>query len=1079
MSIVEKKGVLLCFLIGVLLIEIVSAGTGDITEVRILQNGWMAEIDIEGFLPNGTYNFGLGENNTLNNPQIIFNVVSEGYNSSGSLGTINRTVYGTSWIRQPYPNQNFKNETQTGNNITLLVALSDFIYNDDKNGGAGTSGTDVTVSIGSNFYYNNYTGGTETYNNEVVNMSVVSQSTLDYPKVIGRWAWPGYERVTEDFLVEAVAFHRFAQYGKPIAAINFLATDQSGHSTESIVTDMTISSRSDSDANKVLVYATTVSLDNFNPNEIINVTFVAYPWLGDEDSVLNSSVGADGFEQPDERLGPLYTLNDKDESYGIGYALVSNSGSDGTGTVYSTQVAAENGSAFLTIENAAEAIRTYHNSNYGRDNAGGGVILLAEGNYSFPGDTPANLGASMDTWLIIRPSSNARRSNTTIAGGTNVQFQAIKLKIEGINLTASAGINTIRGRTASDSLWLHNNTINLVQTAPIYSFKTAYATQNSVLALSGGFGAFSTTKTPYAIIRGNTAKTISSTSINGNLYSFLGNKNIGALTATLESAAGHQISDNVIYAFNSVYSYSLTISILGAAAQNGNVSHGMAIIQNVIEKNESVAPLLQIAADSSKAIANNILLWKNTFAGQRENLGYNDNGNESYDRLNWNSRFNIFDNWNNKDDTFGPLFSSNRTGSWPVGYNVGSVGNSFRSFTFRGEFDGLFSLIGYNASFVDDNSYSTGDASGNGNYTLNSNSTLIDIINQNVSDPSFYWVLPYDFNGNPIYDSADAGAYEFQPPFSMAKNPLNLSSTIRIYGDEKWKIKTLVADEILSNLTISLPGDDTSKWVDIVISEWDSTGNMTWMESSEISVNNVSHSIGGLTYGTNYLVKLDNITGKNISGQDCSSGVCKANSSGYISFYYTGGYSAHTFVVSKQDTPEEQNFSVQKPVTSGGSYSYPYFMPSQTQLQEGYSKILFKNWRVKFTFEDEAHELRVDEIYNNSATFTISSNPHRVTISVNETKKINLNSDNYNDLLIRLDNVISSGGSKSVNIFIQSIQEEIFENNKSSASENLKEQDIKIEKNLWERYLAFIALALALIGLIFVLLKITNHYPFL
>lgn len=449
------------------------ATTGTITAVRILgnqtHNGWTAEIDIEGLNTGGVYDFGLGPNNDPENAKVIFTVTSPGYDATGNITTITRTIHGTKQVRKAHPDNAVIDESTSGGILTVKVALSDYIYAGD---------TSITATIGSGFYTS-----TGTPNNSVTNFSVTNNSTLAYPKVIGRWAWPGYERVTGDFLVEVVAFNQFARNGKPLAAVTFTASDQSGNSVVRTVTEMTKSTRS-GDANQVLVYAATIPVAGLNQGEIITVNFEAYPWVGNTNAVLRSATTGDGVAQPDERLGPLIQLNDKNGTYGIGYAIVSNSGNDTTGQVYASQAAAEAGNAYLTIERAAQAIRTYHNANFARNNAGGGVVLLTEGTYQFPGATAATLGASMDTWLIIKPASTALKANTIINGGNNIGMQATRLKIEGLTLATSTGINTLKGRTASDVLWLHNNTLNMSQTVPVYSFKTAYATQNQITALT-------------------------------------------------------------------------------------------------------------------------------------------------------------------------------------------------------------------------------------------------------------------------------------------------------------------------------------------------------------------------------------------------------------------------------------------------------------------------------------------------------------------------------------------------------------------------------------------------------------------
>ncbi len=877
------------------------AAAGDITAVRIMgetpHNGWVAEIDIEGLAVGGSYNLGIGPNSDPTNANIVFTVTSPGFDENGDATTITRTIYGTQWVRKTYPNDTEANETDAAGTLTTRVSLSDFIYSGD---------TSITATIGAGFYTNG------TASNAVTNIAVTNNSVHTYPKVVGRWAWPGYERVTDDFLVEAVVFNRFAQHGKPVAAVTFTASDQSGNTVTETVTTMTKTTRS-GDANEVLVYAATIPITSLTQGEIITVNFEAFPWVGDASAKLNSATSADGFAQPEERLGPLTQVLDKTGGYGVAYALVSNSGTTSTTTgavVFSSQAAAEtatSGQAFSTIGRAAAAIKAYQNTNFGRNSAGGGVILLAEGSFSFPGFNPPDLGA-MDTWMIVRPASFADKADTIINGGTNVQFPAQRLKIEGVTIATTTGTNTFRGRTATDVLWMHGNTVNVTQTAPFYSFTSIYATQNQFTS-SFSFGS-SITRSPVVLIRGND----STARINAELYSVLGNKNILGVAQETGNTKSYQISDNTVYAFNSVY------GIPGAGSgewfKNTIISHGFAFIQNVWESLSAVQPLLQISADNSTATTSNIMIWNNSFSGERQNLGYNDNGTVSASHYDWSQRANIFKQWNNKDDTF-TTPNAARVGAWPVGYNIGSNSNLSKEILFRGEFDGLHTVYGTTPTYTNDRSID-GIGGGNGDYTLASTSIAIDLA---TTTSSFIQTLPFDFLGNSIYGSRDAGAYEFQPPFTMGSDEVSTSTTIRMYGNEKFRNKTTPLAGGTAELDITIPTSDTTRWLDVRITTWENTGTREkiWTEtSSTTGLTNTAHTVGDLAANTTYAVSVDSVVGANITGASCTSGICTSNSSGEITFTYTGSYSTHTFNV-------EQSFDTVAPTISAITIT-----PSQT-----------------------------------------------------------------------------------------------------------------------------------------------------
>lgn len=874
------------------------AATGDIIAVRLHTDGWYLEVDVEGLNAGGTYDFGLGTNNDPTNAKVVLTVTSPGYDANGDVTSLTRTVYGTRAMRKAYPNDAQLDETSAEGTLTVKVALSDFIYPSDT----------ATISIASGWL-------TETGvpTNTLTDLAVTNNSTLSYPKVIGRWAWPGYERVTDDFLVEALAFHRFAQNGKPVALVRFTASDQHGNTVTVDSTEMTKTTRT-GDANVVLVYAATIPVATLTQGDVITVNFKAYPWVGDAMATLNSDLVAndgDGFAQPSEQLGPLYEVNDKEGTYGVGYALVSPTGNDTTGVVYSSQGAAEAGSAYLTIGAAMAGIKTYHTNTFSRSDAGGGVILLTEGSYVWPGSAVVDLG-TMNAWLIVKPAAGATKANTIINGGPNTALKATRVKVEGVTIS-SASVNVFQGRTASDALWIHNNSLNFTGTVFAYKYLADYATQNTITALTGGFTFFSTNKTPWALVRGNN----NPTSISGaHFYTVIGNNNVSCGFQESTNAAGQVATSNAVCGFNSVFKRTTT---LGEWAKTTD-TFGLAVVQNVFEMTTNATPLFQLAADSSTATTSNILLWHNTMTGQRANLGYNEYNETNVPRLNWSQKFNVYQQWNNKDDTFGGGPPNGvRKGSWPIGYNIGSVGHVSQNSLFRGEFDGLYSMWGPTSGNLDikytrDGSY-TGGGAGNGDYTLRATSAAIDLVTNASSRDQ---VLPFDFLGNPIYGSPDVGAYEYQPPYTMGTHQVATSSVVRVYGDEKWRVKTATTTDGVADLNISIPGSDTSKWLDISVSLWNTDGDYhkTWTEtSSTTALTNTVHVVGDLKSDARYNVAIDSVVGQNISGDDCTSGVCTANGSGQITFTYTGTYSVHTFDITQNGddvippTPGSVSFS--------------------------------------------------------------------------------------------------------------------------------------------------------------------------
>ena len=115
---------------------------GDIVAVRIAPEGWYAEFEIEGFAIRAIYNFGLTDGTVPTAATPYFMVVSEGFDSAGKPTTVTRKIYATIQQRKPTPNEDQNEEKVANGRLVFQAVLSEFIYDDDKKGGPGTSGTD-------------------------------------------------------------------------------------------------------------------------------------------------------------------------------------------------------------------------------------------------------------------------------------------------------------------------------------------------------------------------------------------------------------------------------------------------------------------------------------------------------------------------------------------------------------------------------------------------------------------------------------------------------------------------------------------------------------------------------------------------------------------------------------------------------------------------------------------------------------------------------------------------------------------------------------------------------------------------
>lgn len=731
--------------------------TGDILATRIASatrdNGWVAEIDIDGLTTGGTYAFGFDSANRPIAPKIVFTVTSPGYDATGAPTTIQRTVYGTQWERKPTPNQAVADESVSGSTLTVRVSLSDFIY----------SGDTVTADISSGFYTKSAVP-----NNARSSFAVTNNSTLAHPKVVGRWAWPGWDSVSGTFTLEAVCFHRSARNRRPVAAVVFSVTD--GTVTKNVTaTSMSVSSKaSPTGTGAVSVYKADFDATDFTQGAVLTANFTAYPWVGDTGAALTSSTG---ITPPDERLCPQKFICDKTGGYG-GAAVVVDATNGNASTavtwVAASQTAAESAYAtsstnsYQTIGHAVQALKAYNNANKGHNDAGGSLILLT-GNHTWPGTGPADQGAQ-DAWVTITNLSTKTRAQCVINNGSTTALKTRRVKLYNVTLSGAA-TGQIMGNDSTNNavLWVDQCVINMTGTAPFYQWRLQHATRNTVTALSGrGFFPFGADISPWALVRSNSfSQTSAGPGIECEAYCMLGNLN---LRPTVVWNTSEQPSDNGIVAYNYAYYLNQAWSIMDPSF---HIVHGLAIVQNLVEKVTATDPALSVAADGATAATNNVLLLYNTFVGERVNNGYNDDGTVGYLHVNWRQVGNLFVDWNNKDDTFAGGVTganANRTGSWPVGYGVGHTGNhrlhSKNDPEWLGEFHGMNTITGGVLNFVsnhanDDGGGAGGTGTGGGDYHLATGASGLALVSEAV--------LMYDLAGNlRSFSNGDAGVYESQ-----------------------------------------------------------------------------------------------------------------------------------------------------------------------------------------------------------------------------------------------------------------------------------------------------------------------------
>jgi hypothetical protein len=733
--------------------SILAAATGDPLDVTVRSDGWTAEIELEGMVDGGAYDFGFGASNNpaAGTPKIVFTVESPSFDDSGDPTTLERTVYGTIEVRKPAPDEALNEEVEAGGNVTVRIALSEYIYDEDT-----VTGVDILAGF--------YDDGPNA-NTAAADFAVTNSSVAVFQGDISNWSWPGYQRMDSSTKLRALAFHRHGRQGKPVRAVEFTVTDGTTTNSEIVLgmsRDMDFG-----DLIPVVEYVTTTDLTaGLTQGAELTCNFTVYPWVGESSS---TSTGA---AAPSPLRGPIKGVCDRTGAYGITHAVVdpvsgtdpavgSDSGKwvgngsdhgDGTGKT-----------AYLTVARAARAIRDYNNTvrSPSRDDVGAGEIYVKAGSFnSFGATISGGYGSTPKTWLTIKPFTGVARNDVVLIGSSGNTDISDRVKLEGIKINTTTG-NTFSGCLA---MWLHDCDLNATAAGTWTSAgQVVWVTQGRVGEFTQGFkAASSATNMAFALVRG-----VDLTGFNGSVmpYTFIGNKRainavggptfIGA-TATTQAAP----KPVPIFAYNELYGYDVSsgLAMLRFAHLNEAFPTSMAFVQNILEvTNGANGGTGNIASSEGSAVGNtpidNVIWWHNLCVGARMQFAYNSEGAILKHRRYWSVRSNYWDISGTKSDTFG-TDNGARVGNWPVLFGVGSSDNvngnieSVSSVVFDYEFFGLNSLDNGMANdddyveFVDRRSRIGGNAGlGVGNYRLTAGTPLND-------SAKLDWQVPYDLDGN-------------------------------------------------------------------------------------------------------------------------------------------------------------------------------------------------------------------------------------------------------------------------------------------------------------------------------------------
>jgi len=753
------KKILIFLILFLLYVPLVYGAAGDILSARIDSTGWFMTITIAGADTGGVYDFELGTNgHDPTNAKVKLTVTSQGYDSTGTLGTLTRTIIADYPKRKAYPLDMLEDETDYGtDSVTVAVALQEWIFADD---------TDITLSLDDSLYIQGAVISAAANDLAVVNASAQPYSGA---RVIANWAWPGFSRITTTSLtVRATAFHRSAANGKPVEAVKFWVDDKHSHRDSTLVYRAT-SDTTRGDAVPVTEFVGTLDLSSMTEDDSLVVNFIAYPRVGDEGAILNTSDGVN--TSPSPLYCPQIYIYDADKSLGVVAVVDSATGVDANGA---TVAEADFNPAsppvtYLTIDGAIDD--------------GANIIYMKQGSYAWTGGS--NAGTST-YWKEIQLFPGESRNNVRITSQSGDYDIGPLCKVKGIYVNNGSALMFA---DVTNHVWVDSCRINTTVASFSYNVGQFYFTRNTVDELNAGLWPAAATNTSIAIVRGNNFDWQTGTN-NIFVYNVIGNdvNQVGATGDNKDVFAGQvcPAADGNIWAFNIWRSDATNIAVF---SQDSHV-HGFAMVQNLFERWDSEANMLDVAgsvAVVSNQPYNNALIWHNTWVGGWANMGYNgiaDNGVIPPKwRKYWSIKNNIIEQLSvvTDDEVHGGDPDSTRIGNHSIVHGVGLSGNlkldrmNFEE-TYEPEFWGLYIKAGNDSTpplFVEDNSfYET--ATGGGDYRLQALSPAQGMAHEVL--------LPFDIQGHPrsLTEAGDIGPYDDYVPEGGEDEEGSIINTIRL-----------------------------------------------------------------------------------------------------------------------------------------------------------------------------------------------------------------------------------------------------------------------------------------------------------
>jgi hypothetical protein len=691
---------------------------------------WTVNVDQSNSVTNGVFVFGYTASNNVPAAIPNLNIIGTfpGYDDNGNVIYTTNYLFGLKQLRQAYPNQaNYDMQSDGSGGFKYRVAISDSIFATDSN---------LTLNMLASTYATNSTAA---------GITVTNNSTAAYVKGALKWAYPGWQRITNNTMVlQAVGFDRSAQNGRPFRTVRFNWTDQHSHSVTNFVNNE-VMDWTDPDAEHFALWMTSMDISTASQGDLLTCNVAGFPWRGDTNAVVDSATT--GFSQPTSQLAPITNVCDRSNLLGFCVTILdTTNGVDTNGTVLAGPLnLGALPKPYATYANAVKALHNTNNTLFGHNDLSSCILYVTNCNFTNI-DTSGTTGSGTNnlSWFTITNFPGVPRNNVIFAGsGAGISgTTGNKLHFSGVTIT-NTGANFVWNGQAY--FWLDNCDLQQGSSAEWGGSTKEYATWNTVESTYTGLG-FShraTDASEWSIVRGNTI--ISNSLFLSHYYCYIGNSGACSLNG---KGTGTTSPDPAIIYNNAMTVYNNAAAPIITVTQ---VTNAMFMVQNIFESTVSLGGSL-VFMDGDASLfgtdSTNINLWYNTIVGGRINMLYNDTTTNNPIRILCDFSSNLSQDSNIKSDTFG-TGNAVRTNNWSSMWMSHSQGNlSSKLITpgnFYPDFIGVYSYwdnasLATNLQFVNDASH-FGNGLGNGNYHLLSQSL-------GCIYPTGLQRLPFDFDGN-------------------------------------------------------------------------------------------------------------------------------------------------------------------------------------------------------------------------------------------------------------------------------------------------------------------------------------------